>query len=160
MTRYKQLCRDVRDSQHENLKEKEELTDNIRIQERELDFLSQILNVALSKEELDAIKSHSVWDEEKEDWILPNFEFNEGRAAPPKNRDALNPAPDRNSAAVSPQPLHKDAARDGKNFRVKHGGGASKDANPFRASNANRFEQLQDEIFDGSRPRRPATRMP
>lgn len=122
------------------------------MQERELDFLSQILNMALSREELEAIKAHSAWDEEKEDWIIPNFEFHEGRAAVPKNRESLAVGDSKNSAAVSPQPHRKDAARDSKNFRVKHSGGAgaSKDGNPFRVSHANRFEQLQDEVFDGS----------
>lgn len=91
--RYKQMCRDVRDTQHEILKEKEELVDNIRFQERELGFLKQIITVVLSQDELEQIKEVSNYDDENEEWYIPKFELHEGKQ--PARRQA---AP----AAVSP----------------------------------------------------------
>lgn len=153
-TSYKQLCRDVRDSQHENVKEKEELIESLRHQERELDFLKQIVSVVMSKDELEEVRNHAQWDEEKEDWVVPNFEFYDRGAPPPRSsnqKSSYEVRVDRSAAAVSPQP-RDSPERSSKQFRVKHSGAnASKEHSAFRAPSNTKLERLNfdSDIFDG-----------
>lgn len=90
---YKQLCRDVRDIEHENMKEREDIFQNVRSQERELDFLNQIMSVLLSKEELQEIENKSIWDDEAEKWKVPNFGFSEAGRPPPRQHNAQRQKP-------------------------------------------------------------------
>lgn len=156
---YKQICRDVRDAQHENMKEKEELVESLRYQERELDFLKQIISVIVSKDELEQIKDHAYWDEEKEDWILPNFEFYEKGTSPPGKREnrrenlksGYEIKLDRAAAAVSPPPRGDFAERTSKNFRVKNSNTNSRDIIPRVPSNTKLQKlDLSSDIFEGN----------
>lgn len=72
---YRQLCKDIRDNEHENLKEKEDILDTLRFQEREYDFLNQIARIVLSEGEIGAIKLKSEWSEEDDDYNIPYFFF-------------------------------------------------------------------------------------
>jgi hypothetical protein len=157
--KYKQMCRDLRDAQHENIKEKEEIMDSIRGGERELDFMRQIISVLLSKDELDQIRNESRWDEEREDWIIPKFDFTDAAKGPsrqqvqaaynPRDKERSNKSRGGDSSAVSPQP-----SRDSPNkaFRVKNGTGTSREVNVpnLRSSNQNQLpNNFDDDVLDG-----------
>lgn len=151
----------MRDTQHENVKEKEELVESLRIQERELDFLRQIVSVVLSKDELEEVRTHATWDEEKEDWIVPSFEFHDRGAPPPKSsnqRSSYEVRIDRSAAAVSPQP-RDHAERSTKQFRVKNSNPSAKESPAYRAPSNTKLDKLNfdNDIFDGrcSSRRRP-----
>lgn len=73
--RYKQVTRDVRDQEFENAKEKADILETLRYQERELDFLRQITGLILSQTEISKIREHSRWDDDDDDYIIPNFGF-------------------------------------------------------------------------------------
>ena len=143
----------MRDTQHENVKEKEELTESLRHQERELDFLKQIMSVVLSKNELEDTRNHALWDDEKEDWIVPKFEFYDKGAAPPRSanqKSAYEVRIDRSAAAVSPKP--RDAERSNKQFRVKLSSNNSAKEQPGqRAPSNTKLDRLNfdSDIFDG-----------
>ena len=97
--------------------------ENHRNQERELDFLRQIITVVFSKGELEEVRNHAVWDEEREDWVIPKFEFYDIGASPPKAKTSTQKPTfefklDRSAAAVSPQPK-ATGERSNKNFKVK-----------------------------------------
>ena len=53
---YQQIQRDVRDQENQNVKEKSEILETLRFQERELDFLNQIVAMVLSEDELKQIR--------------------------------------------------------------------------------------------------------
>lgn len=145
----------MRDTQHENGKEKEELVESIRNQERELDFLRQIVTVVLSRDELEEVKNHATWDDEKEDWSVPKFEFHDRGAPPPRStnqRSNYEVRIDRSAAAVSPQP-RDFAERSSKQFRVKHSGHPStKEVPAFRAPSNTKLDRLNfdNDILDGN----------
>ena len=121
-TQYKQICRDVRDAQHENMKEKEELLESIKLQDKEYDFVKQIISVVFSSEELQEIRNHSHWDEDKEDWIIPKFEIIEGRQpgtggyVSKSSRKVKEKSRDKRGLNLSPEP---EMAERKPNFRVK-----------------------------------------
>lgn len=75
--KYKQICYDVRDAERENYCAKEELLETIRTCDREMDFLKQIALVLFSEQEIDQIKDSSKYNEEKDDYLLPKFFFQE-----------------------------------------------------------------------------------
>lgn len=86
--RYKQVTRDVRDQEYENAKEKADILETLRYQERELDFLRQITKMIVSGSELDKIRQHSRWDEDEDDYVIPNFGFKDHKDV--KNLPTLN----------------------------------------------------------------------
>jgi hypothetical protein len=75
--KYKQVCYDVRDAERENYCAKEEFVESIRTCDRELDFLKQIAQVLYSGGEIDQIRDNSKYNEEKDDYNLPRFFFQE-----------------------------------------------------------------------------------
>lgn len=76
---YQQIQRDVRDQENSNVKEKSEILETLRYQERELDFLNQIVAMVLSEEELKQIRERVDFEEGEEDENLeiPDFYFTE-----------------------------------------------------------------------------------
>ena len=103
----------------------------------------------LSNQELEAIKLHSQWDDENEEWAIPLFDFNDGNEPPQESRKKERTSfkvSNRNSAAVSPQP--EDSGRD-RNFRVKNSDTNRNSSNQFRTSGMNKFNH-GDDIFDGN----------
>ena len=76
---YQQIQRDVRDQENSNVKEKSEILETLRYQERELDFLNQIVAMVLSEEELKQIRKRVDFEEGEEDENLeiPDFYFTE-----------------------------------------------------------------------------------
>ena len=159
--KYKQMCRDVRDTQHENVKEKAELVESLRFQEREVDFLRQIMSVVISTNELEQIKDQAHWDEEKEDWQIPTFEFYENGAQPPSRRESRQGNNrnqksgyeirlDNTAAAVSPPP-REFGERSSKQFRVKNSNTNSRDIIPARAPSNTRLQKIDhnSDIFEG-----------
>lgn len=145
----------MRDTQHENVKEKEELVESIRGQERELDFLRQIVSVVLSKDELEDVRTHATWDDEKEDWVMPSFEFYDRGAPPPKSttkKSNYDIKIDRSAAAVSPHPRDSVAERSTKQFRVKKSNNQSPREGPTKRAPSNtKLDKLNfdTDIFDG-----------
>ena len=75
--KYKQICYDVRDAERENYCAKEEYLESIRTCDRELDFLKQIATVLYSGQEIDQIREASTYNEEKDDYNLTRFFFQE-----------------------------------------------------------------------------------
>ena len=75
--KYRQISYDVRDAERENCQAREEQLENIRNQNREMDFFKQIADVVLSLQEQEAIRENSCWDNDQDFWILPNFYFQE-----------------------------------------------------------------------------------
>lgn len=85
---YKQIERDVRDQEAENMREKTDILETLRFQEKELDFLRQIVKTVASNKELIKIKDKSTWEEDNGDYIIPDFYFKEKREL--KNLPTLN----------------------------------------------------------------------
>lgn len=73
--KYKQVNRDVRDQEYENAKEKSDILDTLRYQERELDFLKQIASMILSENELKEIRKRVDFEEDEENFEVPDFYF-------------------------------------------------------------------------------------
>ena len=73
--KYKQICYDVRDAERENYKSKEEQLDQLRGQDRELDFSKQIVAILLSENEQAQIREKAKWNEEYDDYLMKPFFF-------------------------------------------------------------------------------------
>lgn len=73
--RFKQVSKDVLDQEYENAKEKADILETLRFQERELDFLKQISQLILSDSELQKIKENSKWNDDEDDYTIPDFSF-------------------------------------------------------------------------------------
>ena len=73
--KYKQVDRDVRDQECENAKEKSDILDTLRYQEKELDFLRQIAGLILSESEMQQIKDKIDFEEDEENFEVPDFYF-------------------------------------------------------------------------------------
>ena len=75
--RFKQVNRDVRDEEYENAKEKADILETLRFQERELDFLRQVATMVMSDREMGKIKQMAKWDDDEDDYLVPFFYFKE-----------------------------------------------------------------------------------
>jgi hypothetical protein len=108
----------------------------------------------MSRHELDEVRNHAHWDEEKEDWAMPNFDFHDKGSPPPRSsnqRSSYELRVNRSSAAVSPQPRDIEE-RSGRDFKIKHSGQPSKDQQPaYRAPSNTKLDRMNfdNDIFDG-----------
>lgn len=125
---YRQAVLDVRDQENENTREKMEILDTLRYQEKELDFLRQVVKFAISDKELIKIKDNSVWEEDNDDYSVRPFSFKDKREL--KNLPSLmggiiyfNLLDNR--GAVDPLVNMRDSNR---NFRVTTNGKGKVDA--------------------------------
>lgn len=58
--------------------------DTIRYQEKEVKKFQAILSILMSSDQLDMIVNNSEWNEEKREWVVPNFVYKEKTVALPK----------------------------------------------------------------------------
>lgn len=66
-----------------NSSEKQQMLDQIKTQESEINFLQTVLNQFLDVNELMKIKQKSVYDQENESWTLPSFLIQQRRTVFP-----------------------------------------------------------------------------
>jgi predicted nuclease with TOPRIM domain len=87
----KQLQKDCRmykdeldDIHREHETDKEQLLDSIRDNEKELDFLKQVVAIALSEDELLKIRQKSLYDHIEHKYKIPNFVIRNQKVVLPK----------------------------------------------------------------------------
>ena len=78
---------ELRDIQMEHEKQKEDLLDTIRYQQSELKKYTSILNMLISKEQIQKIDRMSEWDDDKMECKIPYFYIRDKTVVYPK----LNP---------------------------------------------------------------------
>jgi len=83
--KYKEAQAEIRDLESEHQNAKEELLDIIRSQSKAVKFSNKVMSILLSENELYKLHQRSKWDDEKNDWYIPNFTFN------PKSKDLAFP---------------------------------------------------------------------
>lgn len=75
--KYKNALYEIEDLKREHEYEKESLLDSVRDQQKEVEFFEEILNNVLSPEEINKIRSHTVWSENLNKYKIPPFLFKE-----------------------------------------------------------------------------------
>jgi len=76
------------DIHHENAYERELLLDSIRDNEKELEFLKQVTNIAFSDDELNKIRQKSKYDSINHYYKIPNFVIRNHKVVLPKLNNA------------------------------------------------------------------------
>lgn len=71
--KYKEVCADLEDIEREHEREKEDLLDSIRNQDKDAKFYAAVLDILLTKAEIGKIKERSKYDEDKNEYIIPPF---------------------------------------------------------------------------------------
>jgi hypothetical protein len=120
----------VRDQEYENAKEKRDILDTLRYQEKELDFLKQIANLILSEEEIEKIRKRVDFEEDEENLDVPDFYFVEE-----KNLNNLPTLPGDNKQIFNSRDSRTDTQR---NFRVS----------TKRSQNIDYSRGNRDDVFD------------
>ena len=77
MHRYKSAMYEIEDLKREHEYEKEQLLESVRDQTKEIDFYEEVLGNILSPEEIQKIRSHTVWSENLSKYKIPPFLFKE-----------------------------------------------------------------------------------
>ena len=75
--KYKNALYEIEDLKRENEYEKETLLDSIRDQQKEIEFYEEVLKNILSQEEINKIRSHTIWSEAANKYKVPPFIFKE-----------------------------------------------------------------------------------
>lgn len=75
-SKYKAAEAEIADLNNEHEQQKGELLDIIRSQEKAVKFSNKVMGIMLSENELYKLHQRSKWDEEKNDWLVPQFQFN------------------------------------------------------------------------------------
>lgn len=75
--KYRSALFEIEDLKREHEYEKEALLDSIRDQQKEIEFYEEILNNILSSEEIEKIRSHTIWSESLNKFKIPPFIFKE-----------------------------------------------------------------------------------
>lgn len=73
--KYKDACYEIEDMRKEHEYEKENLLDTIRDQEKEIFFYEDLSDMVFTKEEINNIRSHTIWSEYSERYKIPPFLF-------------------------------------------------------------------------------------
>lgn len=71
--KYSEAVKEIKDLEQEFEKEKEDLLDTIRVQEKEVKLYNGIMKMLLSSDEMDKIKGACEWSENKNDFLIPPF---------------------------------------------------------------------------------------
>lgn len=77
MHKYKSAMYEIEDLKRENEYEKEQILESVRDQQKEIEFYEEVLNNILSPEEIQKIRSHTVWSEHLNKYKIPPFLFKE-----------------------------------------------------------------------------------
>ena len=75
--KYKNALYEIEDLKREHEYEKETLLDSIRDQQKEIEFYEEVTNNILSPEEIEKIRSHTIWNESLNKYKIPPFIFKE-----------------------------------------------------------------------------------
>lgn len=75
--KYKGALYEIEDLKREHEYEKESLLDSIRDQQKEIEFYQELLSHVLSQDEIEKIRSHTVWSESQNKYKIPPFIFKE-----------------------------------------------------------------------------------
>ena len=67
--------KEVEDLTREQTHDKMDLLDTIRMNERDLAFFKEMSMIMMTEKEIDIIKSNSQWDQEKQLYNVPLFNF-------------------------------------------------------------------------------------
>lgn len=86
----KVLERDLKDNQHEQEGDREDLLNTIREQEKDLDFYQGVLAMLVTKNELYKIKDKVEFDFERNKWVVPPFLLKNKEVSFPKISNAMN----------------------------------------------------------------------
>jgi len=73
--KYKAAMGEINDLEREHQSEKEELLDNLRNSEMDLDFHKKIIGSVLREPQIDLLRSKSQWDDENKTWTIPPFKI-------------------------------------------------------------------------------------
>jgi hypothetical protein len=71
--KYKQSLDEIKDLEHENQLNREDLLENIREQEKELTWNSKVISIMLNQTEIETLKDKCKYDENKKEWKIPLF---------------------------------------------------------------------------------------
>ena len=75
--KYRAAMYEIEDLKREHEYEREQLLDSVRDQQKEIEFYEEVLNSILSPEEIQKIRSHTVWSENLNKFKIPPFLFKE-----------------------------------------------------------------------------------
>lgn len=75
-SKYKAAEAEIADLNNEHQQQKDEYLEIIRSQEKAVKFSNKVMGIMLSENELYKLHQRSKWDEEKNDWNVPQFQFN------------------------------------------------------------------------------------
>jgi len=81
---YKNAVNDLQDIEKEHEGNREDLLDSIREQERDLKLFYGMLRIMIKPEEINKVKSASLWDDNINDYKIPPFTFQEAKVKFPK----------------------------------------------------------------------------
>ena len=71
--KYESALNEVKDLQQEHQIEKESFLDTIRDQNQEIDYYKKIMEIMMTDNEMEKIKSKAEWDDESKNWTIPLF---------------------------------------------------------------------------------------
>ena len=81
---YRNAANDLKDLEKEHEINREDLLDSIREQERDLKLFYGMLKIMIKPEEINKVKSASIWDDNIVDYKIPPFTFQEAKVKFPK----------------------------------------------------------------------------
>jgi Kinesin motor domain len=73
--KYKAAMSEIKDLQSEHQGQKEELLDNLRNSETELEFYKKSLELILPEPQIELLRSKSQWDDENKTWTIPVYKI-------------------------------------------------------------------------------------
>jgi kinesin family protein 3/17 len=73
--KYKAAMSEIKDLQTEHQGQKEELLDNLRNSETELEFYKKSLELILPEAQIELLRSKSQWDDENKTWTIPVYKI-------------------------------------------------------------------------------------
>eukprot|EP01138_Halocafeteria_seosinensis_P006256 gb/GECG01006397.1/.p1 GENE.gb/GECG01006397.1/~~gb/GECG01006397.1/.p1 ORF type:complete len:893 (+),score=173.61 gb/GECG01006397.1/:1-2679(+) len=103
--RIKQLQQELQEGEEEWVNEREGLTNTLKEQEKEIKLLEQVCSLFLKPPEMAKIWERAVWNEEAEEWTLPQIALKAARNprnSGPAEIGAVSPMDDGSSRGSSP----------------------------------------------------------